>query len=119
MHSSDYVKEAPVNTISTGPLRDLNFDALSSLALTDQAGFEALRTQLIERVINVPGGNADQLAALQSRLNQQSDSATPRYLSCLQLSEWLDEPYQRLTRQLSDTRQQERHGACARRQEDD
>jgi hypothetical protein len=107
MNSSNYVKEALVNTIFQSPFHDLSFDALSALALTDQARFEALRTELIGRAINVLGGNADQLAALQSRLNQHSDSATSRYLSCLQLSEWLDESYQRLTWQLNDTRQQE------------
>lgn len=81
--------------------QNLDFDGLSQLAAADPAGFEELRTALIERVINIPGGNAERLAALQSRLSETMGSGTPPYVSCLHLSEWLDEPYRQLSQLLT------------------
>lgn len=96
-----------MKTASLRPFQPLDFDVLSSMAATDLAAFEALRSTLIEGVIHRPGGNAEQLASLQNRLNGGADAAvTPHYLRCLRLSEWLDEPYRQLDRQLSEARSQ-------------
>lgn len=83
------------------PYQNLDFDGLSQLAAADPARFEELRTALIERVINIPGGNADRLAALQRRLSETMNSGTPRYVSYLHLSEWLNEPYQQLSQLMT------------------
>lgn len=80
------------------------FDELSALALTDPAGFEELRLALIERVISTPGSNVSQLVRLQNRLDSGGAAATPAYFSCLLLSEWLGESYQKLSRQLTAAR---------------
>ncbi|MFZ2854604.1 MAG: DUF3135 domain-containing protein [Rhodocyclaceae bacterium] len=82
------------------PYQTLDFDKLSQFAAADPARFEELRTALIDRVINIPGGNADGLAALQHRLSETMGSGTPRYMSYLHLSEWLNAPYQELNRML-------------------
>ncbi|MFZ2853169.1 MAG: DUF3135 domain-containing protein [Rhodocyclaceae bacterium] len=95
------VEESSVGNTSPNPFQSLDFNDLSLLAMADPAKFEELRTALIERVINIPGGNPDRLAALQSRLTEAMGSGTPRYISCLHLSEWLDEPFQRLNQLLS------------------
>jgi len=96
------------------PFDGLNFDELSSLAVTDPDRFEALRSALIECVINEPGGNVAQLAALQERLNQGGDPATPRCLDCLRLSKWLDDSYRQLAWTLDHARVQgEMPGGCA------
>lgn len=87
--------------ILSSPFDGLNFDELSSLAATDPDRFEALRSALIEQAINESGGNVAQLAALQERLNQGGDPATPRCLDCLCLSKWLDDSYRQLTRTLN------------------
>ncbi|MFZ2855182.1 MAG: DUF3135 domain-containing protein [Rhodocyclaceae bacterium] len=83
------------------PYQNLDFDGLSQLAAADPARFEDLRTVLIERVINIPGGNAERLAALQCRLSETMNNGTPRYMSYLHLSEWLNEPYQQLSQLLT------------------
>lgn len=95
-----------MKTASSRSFQPLDFDALSSMAATDLSAFEALRSALIERVIHTPGSNAEQLAALQRRLNEGGDAATPCYLRCLRLSEWLDDPYRRLEHKLSEARAQ-------------
>lgn len=87
---------------ASSPHQNLDFDGLSQLAAADPAGFEELRTALIERVINIPGGNAERLAALQSRLSETiMGGGTPPYVFCLHLSEWLDEPYRQLSQLLT------------------
>lgn len=91
----------PVKNTSPSASQEFSFDELSSLAVADQSRFEVLRLALIECAINSPGGNPAQLAALQSRLDEKVDAEIPRYLICLQLSDWLDEPYQKLTQQLA------------------
>lgn len=86
--------------------RKLSFDELSVLAKTDQAGFEALRSALIDCVINIPGGNTAQLSALQRRLDGRENTGKAAYLSCLVLSEWLGDTYQELSQQIAAARQQ-------------
>lgn len=83
---------------------ELDFDELASMAATNLEKFEELRSTLIEQAISRPGSNSEQLKALQCRLNQESGTLTPRYLACLQLSEWLDEPYRQLRLKLDDVR---------------
>lgn len=78
-----------------------NFDDLSMLAATDLAGFEKLRSALIEHTINSGCENSAQLTRLQARLDSVAHTGEPPYFKCLHLSEWLDEPYQKLARQLS------------------
>lgn len=86
--------------------RDLSFDELVLIAAADADRFEAVRAALIERVINMPGANTTQLMALQNRLNQNKDEATPDYVHFMRLSSWLDEPYRQLTQKLCDSRLQ-------------
>lgn len=96
------------NTFSCAS-QNFSFDELAMLAATDQGKFEALRLVLIESAINSPGGNPDQLTALQSRLDEKSETDTPRYLACLKLSDWLEEPYQKLAHRLKAAQRSELH----------
>lgn len=98
-----------VNVSIGVPSPGLNFDELSSLAIADPAKFEELRLALIKQVINSPGSNADQLAALQQRLDCGANVLAPAYLSCLVLSDWLGESYQKLTQQLTAVQSQAQH----------
>lgn len=86
------------NNASTAP-QPTTIDDLFALAVADPEKFEAFSKEVIDRVINIPGGNRDKLAALQRRLDEKADSGMPRYLSCMCLSDWLDESYQQLARQ--------------------
>jgi hypothetical protein len=88
-----------MNDSASTPRQQIIFDDLSVLAVADPAKFEALRKELIDRVINIPGGNPDKLAALQSRLDEERDTGISHYFSCMRLSEWLHEPYQQITQQ--------------------
>lgn len=91
-----------METAFQGPVPSLSFDELSLLLVTDPAKFEELRLALIERVISAPGSNSDLLTLLQARLDAQA----PTYSSCLALSEWLDESYQKLAQQITAIRSQ-------------
>jgi hypothetical protein len=99
MYSSDYFEEPLVKTASLVKFHDLSFDKLLQLAATDTKKFEELRKMLIERVISAPGSNSNQLALLQNRLD--SGVPSPAYFSCLVLSDWIDESYQKLAQQLA------------------
>lgn len=76
---------------------EFSFDELSLLAVTDPAAFEELRSALINRAIHLSGDNSNLLIRLQSRLDQEDEAGTPRYLSCLRLSAWLNDSYLKLS----------------------
>ena len=81
---------------------EINFDELSILAITDSTGFEELRTALIKDTINLSGGNFNLLTQLQNRLDQETDTEIPRYISCLHFSTWLNDSYRQLLSQADD-----------------
>lgn len=84
----------------TGNFPELDFDRLSLLASTNPAAFEDLRDALIKSTIQSSGNNSELLQALQRRIDGQADTETPRHLSCLIISAWIDDSYRQLNRQI-------------------
>lgn len=78
-------------------LSKFSFDELSALATNDPAAFEELRSVLIKTTIQLSGNNSDLLLRLQRRLDEEADTGTPRYLSYLHLSDWLNDAYRQLS----------------------
>ena len=76
---------------------ELSFDELSLLASTDPSGFDELRTALISNAIEFSGENSDLLRDLQCRIDEESNTEIPRYLSFLSFSEWINDYYQKLS----------------------
>jgi len=81
---------------------ELSFDEMSILAISDSAAFEELRNVLIQNAIQSAGENSNLLTQLQCRLDQETDAGTPRYLSCLRFSTWLNDAYQQLSSRPAD-----------------
>lgn len=76
---------------------EFSFDELSALATNNPAAFEALRSALIKTTIRSAGDNSRLLLRLQRRLDEEADTGTPRYLSYLHLSDWLNDTYRQLS----------------------
>lgn len=78
------------NTLPTN-LPELCFDKLSLLATANPVAFEELRSSLINETIQLAGNNANLLSTLQNRLDQEAVTDSPRYVSYLRLSKWIDD----------------------------
>ncbi len=85
-----------MNNTLPSDFSDFSFDELSALANNDPAAFEELRSALIKTTIRA-SGNASLLLQLQRRLDEEADTGTPRHLSFLHLSDWLDDTYRQLS----------------------
>lgn len=86
-----------MKTISPGDFPEFSFDELSALAMNDPSAFEELRAALIKTAIRLSGHNSGLLQRLQGRIDEDADTGTPRYQSCLHLSDWLDDTYRQLS----------------------
>lgn len=99
-HPSQLPELKMKNDLPSNP-PEFSFDDLSLLANANPEAFEKMRLALINSTIQFSGENSSILTALQSRLDQEISGCTTSYVSCLCLSQWINESYQKLTSKIS------------------